>query len=265
MLTTLRLCGTDALLLRCVRDVHVALEGTTRKVSDHGHGHTCDTKTPLPLCGCIPDVASKGLAYVTFREKEGLLKALSMSQEQMGGRSLRVEVARPQQNRGGNRRGESRRTNVILYLTAAACLCTSVSIVCFKLKRCEPCKIAHFFLFKEWNCMGHFQAARFLCRVLTFDSNMFRSSCGWCDVTGQVTVMEVADLAVEDTAAGEGDTLVVLLYLVVLTSSALRTERRSRLLCHNANRDSFHGGYTKRPGFFPIAHVGGERLAVARC
>lgn len=90
-------------------------------------------------------MASKGLGYVTFREKEGLVKALSMSQEQIGGRSLRVEVAKPQPNRGGNRRGES---NVLLYeyLTAAACLCTSVLIVCMKLKRCEPCKIANFFL-----------------------------------------------------------------------------------------------------------------------
>ena len=45
--------------------------------------------------------------YVTFAEKAGLLQALKMGQQQMGGRSLRVEVARPQQNRaGGNRRGK---------------------------------------------------------------------------------------------------------------------------------------------------------------
>ncbi|CAN0521151.1 unnamed protein product, partial [Scytosiphon promiscuus] len=49
----------------------------------------------------------QGFGYVTFAEKGGLLQALKMSQEQMAGRSLRVEVAKPQQNRaGGNRRGE---------------------------------------------------------------------------------------------------------------------------------------------------------------
>lgn len=47
----------------------------------------------------------KGFGYVTFKDKDGLLKALKMTGLNMGGRNLRVEVAKPQ--RGGNRRGES--------------------------------------------------------------------------------------------------------------------------------------------------------------
>ena len=47
----------------------------------------------------------KGFGYVTFKDKEGLLKALTMTGRNLGGRNLRVEVAKPP--RGGNRRGES--------------------------------------------------------------------------------------------------------------------------------------------------------------
>lgn len=65
---------------------------------------------------------TKGVGYVTFNDKDGLLKALSMDQVQAGGRSLRVEVAKPQQNRGGNRRGKSNRNNNLLRITIVVTL-----------------------------------------------------------------------------------------------------------------------------------------------
>ena len=43
---------------------------------------------------------------MTFADKEGLLQALKMTSLTLGGRTLRVEVAKPQRG-GGNRRGES--------------------------------------------------------------------------------------------------------------------------------------------------------------
>lgn len=51
---------------------------------------------------------------MTFKEKEGLLKALSMANGQLGGRTIRVEVARPQRG-GGNRRGKH--YNLMKYLS----------------------------------------------------------------------------------------------------------------------------------------------------
>lgn len=51
---------------------------------------------------------------MTFSEKEGLVKALSMAQGQIGGRSIRVEVAKPQSQRGGGfRRGEKSSKSLI--------------------------------------------------------------------------------------------------------------------------------------------------------
>lgn len=58
------------------------------------------------LCLWNSLVYLKGFGYVTFKDKDGLLKALKMTGLNLGGRNLRVEVAKPQ--RGGNRRGESR-------------------------------------------------------------------------------------------------------------------------------------------------------------
>lgn len=58
---------------------------------------------------CCPSIVFticlKGFGYVTFKDKDGLLKALKMTGLNLSGRNLRVEVAKPQ--RGGNRRGES--------------------------------------------------------------------------------------------------------------------------------------------------------------
>lgn len=51
---------------------------------------------------------------MTFKEKEGLLKALSMAHGQLGGRNIRVEVARPQRG-GGNRRGKQKLNEVMSY------------------------------------------------------------------------------------------------------------------------------------------------------
>lgn len=50
--------------------------------------------SPLFLSFC------KGFGYVTFKDKEGLLRALEMTQLTLNNRNLRVEVAKPQNRRG---------------------------------------------------------------------------------------------------------------------------------------------------------------------
>lgn len=53
----------------------------------------------------------QGFGYVTFGGREGLVQALTMAEETLGGRSIRVEVAKARSNdRGGGRRGECRVT-----------------------------------------------------------------------------------------------------------------------------------------------------------
>lgn len=66
----------------------------------------------------------KGFGYVTFKDKDGLLQGLKMTGLNLGGRNLRVEVAKPQ--RGGNRRGES---SLVVFCPASTVvsICLTVS------------------------------------------------------------------------------------------------------------------------------------------
>lgn len=65
----------------------------------------------------------QGFGYVTFEEKDGLLRALDMGQAEIGGRRIRVEVARPQNNRGGgSRRGETH-TALLAFLVSGPTCC----------------------------------------------------------------------------------------------------------------------------------------------
>lgn len=75
-----------------------------------GQSHVADSLSPGTRVARRPSATSasvsKGFGYVTFGDREGLLQALDMMNNELGGRSVRVEVARARSgDRGGGRRG----------------------------------------------------------------------------------------------------------------------------------------------------------------
>jgi nucleolin len=55
----------------------------------------------------MPDGRSKGFGFVTFQDEESFNKALALSGTDMQGRSVRVDAARPKEDRGDRPMGGS--------------------------------------------------------------------------------------------------------------------------------------------------------------
>jgi RNA recognition motif-containing protein len=63
-------------------------------------GNVTDAIVPL-----TEDQRSKGFGFVEFGDEESFKKALAMDGQQMEGRPLRINEARPREDRGGDRGG----------------------------------------------------------------------------------------------------------------------------------------------------------------